>query len=226
MRFKGFSVLFLCAVITFSLVVVADVPSLTGYVTDEVGVVAYSGYYDDIVWVCETLERETSCVLAVLVVNSTGGQDIALFSTEVFNANGIGDEEKDNGVLVVLAVGDGSYFVAVGRGLESILNDAKVGRFARNSLVPYLERGEYGYGVYLLVLDVGAEIEELYEYSEPAKYPIEWIPLGWPELIAAVVIFSVILVVTKGRILLWIGPLLRSLGRGRSGGGGAGGRYR
>ena len=204
----------------------AAVPSLSGYVTDEVGVLRYSGYYDDILWVCETLERTTSCVLVVLVVNSTDGQDIALYATEVFNENGIGDEEKDNGVLIVLAVGDGSYFVNVGRGLEGILNDAKVGRFARDSLVPYLEMGEFGYGVYLLALDIGAEIEELYEFSEPVSYPIEWIPLGWPELLLAGGIFVVLLIVTKGRIVLWIGPLLRSMGRGRSGGGGAGGRWR
>jgi uncharacterized protein len=204
----------------------AAVPSLSGYVTDEVGVLRYSGYYDDIIWVCETLERTTSCVLAVLVVNSTDGQDIALYATEVFNENGIGVEDKDNGVLIVLAIGDGSYFVNVGRGLEGFLNDAKVGRFARDSLVPYLEMGEFGYGVYLLALDIGAEIEELYEYSEPVSYPIEWIPLEWPELLVAGGIFVVLLVVTKGRIVLWIGPLLRSMGRGRSGGGGAGGRWR
>jgi uncharacterized protein len=214
------------SIVGSGMVCAADVPKLVGYVTDEVGVVTYSGYYDDIVWVCETLEQETSCVLAVLVINTTEGREIGLYATEVFNANGIGDVEKDNGVLVVVAVGDGSYFVAVGRGLESILNDAKVGRFARDSLVPYLESGEYGYGVYLLALDLGTEIEDKYEYSEPKTYPIAWIPLDWPQLILAGAIVVVILVVTRGRVILWIGPLLRSLGRGRSGGGGAGGRFK
>ena len=210
----------------FSVSSVADVPLLSGYVTDEVGVLEFSGYYDDIVWVCETLELGTSCVLAVLVVNSTDGQDIGLFAAEVFNENGIGAADRDNGVLIVLSVGDGAYFVTVGRGLEGILNDAKVGRFARESLVPFLESGEYGYGVYLLALDIGAEIEELYEYAEPKMFPIDGIPLDWPQLLIAGGVFVGLLVITRGRIVLWIGPLLRSLGKGRTGGGGAGGWFR
>lgn len=204
---------------------VQSIPELHGYVTDEVGVVLYSDSYDDVLWVCDTLERETSCVLAILIVNNTDGQDISSYATIVFNENGIGTEGKDNGILIVVAVEDKSYFIAIGRGLESILNDAKVGIFAEESLVPYLQYGDYGRGIYLLSLDIGAEIEQFYEQSQSKEYPISWIPLELPQLFISIIVLGFIFVITRGKIIVWIGALLQTLGRGRSGGGGAGGRY-
>ncbi|MCI0497764.1 MAG: TPM domain-containing protein [Thermoplasmata archaeon] len=204
----------------------ADYPVLRDYITDEEGVILYSSWYDSIHWVCEVLEEETSCVMAVLVVNNTDGEDIAMWSTEVFNQNGIGQEGKDNGVLIVVAVGDGTYFIAVGLGLEYVLNDAKVARIAREELEPYLAVGDYGQGIYYLALWLGAEIEESYEESEPKRYPIEWIPLEWPQLFMACGVSLLVIFLTGGRILVWIGPWLSDLGGGKAGGGGAGGRFR
>lgn len=212
--------------ISSSGIVTADYPVLSDYITDEEGVVEYSEWYDDIYWVCEVLERGTSTVMAILVINSTGDEEIAMYATEVFNENGIGQEDKDNGVLIVVAVGDGTYFVAVGLGLEGVLNDAKVGRYGREQFEPYADIGDYGQGLYYLALWIGAEIEEHYEEAEEKDYPIDWIPLEWPQLLLAIAVTGIILVLTGGRLIIWIGPLLRNLGKGKAGGGGAGGVFR
>jgi uncharacterized protein len=203
-----------------------EIPHLYDYITDEVGAIKYSEYYIDTYGVCEILDQETSAEMAILIVNSTEEMDIAQYAIEVFNSNGIGNKEKNNGVLIVVATGDGTYFVAVGRGLEGILNDAKVGRFARDYFVPHAEIGDYAYGIYALSVMIAAEIAENYEQAEPHRYPIEGIPLDWPQLLLAVFVFVAIMVITKGRLFVWIGGLLRSFGGGKTGGGGAGGKYK
>jgi uncharacterized protein len=202
-----------------------EIPHLYDYITDEVGAIYYSEWYLDTYWVCEVLDTETSCELAILVVNSTEDMEISEYAIEVFNSNGIGNREKNNGVLIVVATGDQTYFVAVGRGLEYILNDAKVGRFARDYFVPYAEVGDYGYAIYALSVMIASEIAENYEEAGPHTYPIEGIPLDWPELLIAIAVFVAIMVVTKGQLFIWIGGYLRKFGGGKTGGGGAGGKY-
>jgi len=202
-----------------------EIPQLKSYITDEVGVLLYSDYYESVYATCEILDQETSCVIAILIIESTDGREISEYAIEIFNSNGIGNKEKDNGVLIVVATADQTYFIAVGKGLESILNDAKVGRYARDYFVPHAEIGDYAYGIYALTAVIAGEIAEKYEEASPHKYPIEWIPLDWPELCIAGSVLIFIMVITKGRVFVWIGGYLRKLGGGKSGGGGAGGKY-
>ena len=222
----GILTIFFCILLSFVTPVSAvEIPQLRSYVTDDVGVLLYSEYYQSTYGTCEILDQETSCEIAILVVESTEGMEISQYAIEVFNANGIGNKEKNNGVLIVVATEDQTYFIAVGKGLESILNDAKVGRYARDYFVPYAEEGDYAYGIYALTAMIAGEIAEEYEEATPHKYPIEWIPLDWPELCCAGSVFIIILVVTKGRVFFWIGGALRKFSGGKTGGGGAGGKY-
>jgi uncharacterized protein len=224
-------VLFSFALILFILIPVTfpasalEIPRLYDYITDEVGVITYSEYYQATYGACEILDQETSCELAILVINSTEDMEISQYAIEVFNSNGIGNKEKNNGVLIVVATGDETYFVAVGRGLEGILNDAKVGRFARDYFVPHAEIGDYGYAIYALTIMIASEIAENYEEAEPHRYPIEGIPLDWPALCLAGFVLIAIMVITKGKLFIWIGGYLRRFGGGKTGGGGAGGKY-
>lgn len=202
-----------------------DIPKLKSYITDEVGVIIYSEYYQSTYGTCEILDQETSCEIAILVVESTNGMEISEYAIEVFNSNGIGNKEKNNGVLIVVTTKDQTYFIAVGKGLESILNDAKVGRYARDYFVPHAEVGDYAYGIYALTAMIAGEIAEKYEQAEPHTYPIEWIPLDWPELCIAGSVLIIVMIITKGRIFFWIGGSLRKFSGGKTGGGGAGGKY-
>lgn len=202
-----------------------EIPDMNGYIWDEVGVLVYSEYFEDTYGVCEIVDMETSCEIGIVVINSTEDMEISQYAIEIFNSNGVGNRERDNGVLIVVATGDQTYFVAVGRGLESVLNDAKVGRFARDYFVPYAEVGDYGYAIFALTVMIGSEIADQYEYSTPHEYPIEWIPLEWPELILAVSVLVGIFIISKGRYFLWIGRYLWKFSGGRTGGGGAGGGF-
>jgi len=83
---------------------------------------------------------------SVVTVNSLEGKDIEFYSLEVAQGN-LGDSETNNGLLLLVALEDRKYRFEVGRGIEYILNDAKVGRVGRTYLVPHFQEDDYGTGI-------------------------------------------------------------------------------
>ena len=60
---------------------------------------------------------------------------------------GIGNKDKNNGLLILLALKERKIRIEVGYGLESIINDAKAGRFLRTYATPYLSKNEFSKGI-------------------------------------------------------------------------------
>ncbi len=213
------------------------VPKLEYYVTDDTNVLPYSDYYelDDF---CSDVELNNTCEIAVLIVNGTnyngvhvGVNDLAI---KVFEKNGIGQTGKDNGVLFVLSTADQSWRVVTGKGVEGILNGARLTELQNAYLVPYMdEPSNYSEGIKLFVYSIGLELVDNYINTGPAPspYPIDFIPLNATELVIAIAVFIVLMVVTRGRALLWIGLLFGrgggggGFGGGSTGGGGSKGRF-
>lgn len=74
----------------------------------------------------ESLFAQTGAQIAVDVVDTTGRQDIADYAEEVFVHYGIGSRQRDNGLLLVLALRnehdgqpDGDYYLAWGSGFTA-----------------------------------------------------------------------------------------------------------
>lgn len=85
------------------------------------------------------LESQTTAQVAVLTVQSTGNKSIDEFANEAFRKYGIGSKEKDNGVLLVLAINDRQIRIEVGYGLEGRIPDGKAGRILDEYAIPYLK---------------------------------------------------------------------------------------
>lgn len=93
-----------------------------------------------------SLEQETGAQIVVLTVKSLDGEDPETYALNVGRQWGIGDKDKDNGLLVLLAPDDGEIRVEVGRGLEGALNDAKVGRMIDTYALDAYKRGDFDAG--------------------------------------------------------------------------------
>lgn len=210
-----------------------DYPTLQYWVTDLANVLLYEEELE-IEALCVEVFEEKGAEIAVLTVNTTAPDDISMFALRTFEKNPLGQEGKDDGVLVMVATDDRSWRVEVGYGLEGVLPDTLVWSLANQYLIPDLERGDYYTGLLYMVAFLGREILDNYEQGEkPADdgdpYPISWLPLTWGQLILVIVIFVVIALLTGGRGL-WLGSLFtgsggRRWGGGRSGGGGARGKF-
>ncbi|MEW6724891.1 MAG: TPM domain-containing protein [Bacillota bacterium] len=97
--------------------------------------------------ICLELERATSVELAVVVIRSLEGETAAGYANELFERWGIGKKGLDNGLLVLVSIGDRKTWTEVGYGLEHVLTDSKVGRLVDEKLIPFFEQGQYGAGL-------------------------------------------------------------------------------
>ena len=75
-----------------------------------------------------SLAERTGAQIVVLTVKTLDGEPAAQYALHAGRQWGIGDKEKNTGVLLLLCPDEGQIYTAVGRGLEGVLNDAKVGR--------------------------------------------------------------------------------------------------
>lgn len=85
--------------------------------------------------------------IAVAVIKTTGKQSLEDYSIDLARRWGVGTKEKDNGVLLLIAVDDRALRIEVGRGLEGELTDLQSGRIIREQLQPALRKADYGRAV-------------------------------------------------------------------------------
>ena len=69
------------------------------------------------------LNNATTAQVVIATVEDLGGEEPYEYATALGREWGIGDEEKDNGILILLSRDDREIFIAVGYGLEGALND-------------------------------------------------------------------------------------------------------
>jgi uncharacterized protein len=95
----------------------------------------------------EDFARNTSTQITIVTIKSLGGHDVEEYSVEVFNRWALGQDNKNNGVLLLVSLDDRKGFISVGKGLEGVLTDAKSGIIFRNEIVPAFKSGNYYEGL-------------------------------------------------------------------------------
>jgi uncharacterized protein len=95
----------------------------------------------------QELDSETTAQLAVITIDTLDGQPIEDYALAVLREWGIGTKEKNNGALIVVAVGDRRSRIEVGYGLEGVLPDGLTGRIQDEYMLPYFKEGNYSKGI-------------------------------------------------------------------------------
>ncbi|MEQ1585285.1 MAG: TPM domain-containing protein, partial [Cyclobacteriaceae bacterium] len=95
----------------------------------------------------ELYEDSTSNQIAVLIISSLDGETIEEYSLRVAEKWELGQKDKDNGVLLLVAVDDHKMRIEVGSGLEGVLTDALSSRIIRNEMAPAFRRADFDSGV-------------------------------------------------------------------------------
>ncbi len=93
------------------------------------------------------LSKETGKTLIVATVPSLAGEEIEEYSVRLFEAWGIGNKEKDEGALILVAPNERRTRIEVGLGSEGILPDALAGRIIDQQMIPNFKAGNYGEGI-------------------------------------------------------------------------------
>ena len=89
----------------------------------------------------------TSTQIAVVVMQSTGQYEIADYGVRLAQQWGIGGAEHDNGILLLVALGDRAVTIQTGYGVEGAVPDAIAYRIIENEIKPAFRRGDYFTGI-------------------------------------------------------------------------------
>ena len=131
------------------------VPAMNGRVNDYAKIIRESDERE-IEEYLAGLERSSGIQIAVLTMPSLDGEDISSFGIRVADKWKLGDKEKDNGAILIVAYAEHDLRIEVGDGLEGSLTDAKCGLILRNVIVPEFRDGNYSGGIMKGVKDMGA----------------------------------------------------------------------
>lgn len=91
--------------------------------------------------------RTSAEVAVVAVADIDRPDDIDGFATDLFEKWGIGKDDKDNGVLILIARDSRHAVIRTGKGAEGVLPDIIAGRILRNKMFPLFKEGNYDGGV-------------------------------------------------------------------------------
>ncbi len=92
-------------------------------------------------------EKQSGNELAVVTVQSLGGDTIENYAVSLFADWGIGQKGKDNGVLLLVAPNEHDVRIEVGYGLEGALTDAQSYWIIQNQILPAFRQGDYAGGI-------------------------------------------------------------------------------
>ncbi len=146
------------------------------------------------------LQEKTKAQAVVVTVKSLDGKPIEQYALEIGREWGVGDEEKDNGIVMLLSQEDREIYISVGYGLEGALPDSKTGRIIDTYAMPHFSSGGFSSGLLSVYNAVVNEIYIEYGLEPAANYPpttIETASAGeviisWVALIGIVVVYMLV----------------------------------
>ena len=199
-------------------------PPLSGRIVDQAGIIPQQAR-EALEPKLAELEQKSGIQLVVATVNTLEGQEIEPYANELFRFWKLGEKNKNNGVLLLVAPKERRVRIEVGYGLEGTLTDALSAVIITNAITPRFKTGDYSGGITRGVDDIITVLTT--DESEWQKRPSLRLdrpqaahPTNWVGVIAFAA-FLILLVVSPGFRTMVFAMLLT----GRGGGGGFGGGF-
>jgi uncharacterized protein len=121
-------------------------PALTGRIVDQANIIpaqTRSAIEGKLV----ELESKSGIQLVVATVSSLEGQEIEPYANQLFRTWKLGEKQKNNGVLLLVAPNERRVRIEVGYGLERTLTDALSKVIIANAIAPRFKAGDFGDGI-------------------------------------------------------------------------------
>ena len=137
---------FLCVTLAWGQYTIPEKPSLETSVYDYVNLLSASQ--------AKSLEEKlirysdsTSTQIVVAIIGSTQGEDISYLGAQWGHKWGIGQADRDNGILVLLARDDRRIAINTGYGVEATMTDLMSKRIIESVIIPEFKKGDYYSGL-------------------------------------------------------------------------------
>ncbi len=109
-------------------------------------------------------EDSTSNQLFIYLAKNLNGKDLEDYSKEIFNTWGIGQKDKNNGILIAIFINDRQFRIQIGYGLEGALPSELTKQIQDEEMGPQFKKTKYYEGI-----DAG--IDQLMYYSKHEYTP-------------------------------------------------------
>lgn len=148
-RWTTLLMLWLCLGATGALAQTPDVPTLARPVNDVAGILDAENArrLEQTITALQAASGDVIVVATVPTIAPFG--DIREYAVKMFQngGRGIGQQGKDNGLLVLVAVQERRVWIEVGYGLEPYITDGFSGQVSRELITPPFRSGDYGGGL-------------------------------------------------------------------------------
>ncbi|MDA8935930.1 TPM domain-containing protein [Porticoccaceae bacterium] len=121
-------------------------PKLTGRVVDQAGILSES-VEGQLSAAFKRHETQTSNQVVVATINDLGSKTIAQYGYMLGRHWGIGQEGKNNGLILLISKHDRELRIEVGYGLEGLMTDALATSIVHHTIAPFFKRGDFDGGV-------------------------------------------------------------------------------
>jgi len=141
-----------------------------GYVSDFARVLD-AGTRAQLEQYCARLEKTTGAQLALVTLQGLYGEPVEDVANAVFRKWGVGQKGSNEGILLLLAIGDRRSRLEVGYGLEPIIPDGYAGSILR-SMRPSLREGKYGEAFLIAAQEIGSRIAQAKGVTLDTRLPV------------------------------------------------------
>ena len=104
------------------------------------------------------LEQETKVQLVVATTPDLGGQRIEAYALTLANGWNLGDPERRDGLLLLVAPSERKVRIEVGRGLEASVRDEDAAAIIQEAILPHFRAGDYQRGIEAGVTGLSVEV--------------------------------------------------------------------
>lgn len=233
---RGFAALVLaalCLLILCGAALAQNFPKLTGRVVDGANLLQ-AAERQELSALLADLEKQSGRQMVVVTVPSLEGYPIEDYGYRLGRHWGIGDKERDDGVLLLVAPNERRVRIEVGYGLEPVLTDALAATIIAREILPHFRRGDYAAGIVAGTRSIVAQLslpeDEAKTRAAAARDAAASSADEMPPIVFWIIFFAVFILPTlmsfmgggrggrRGPMIIW-GPG-RGGGRGGFGGGG------
>ena len=160
------SIVIFILIIQSSIAETTDKTPIKGFVNDYANIISESDEREIILFL-EELYDNNQAQIAIVTINSLEGMPIEMYSIELAHEN-LGDTEKDNGLLYLIALNDRKWRIETGYGLEAILPDLLTYQIGDSIAKKYFKQGSYSEGIKEASSEFYKILSDI-EYQQAAK---------------------------------------------------------
>ena len=140
-------------------------------------------------------DDSTSTQIAVVIIPSLEGYDVSDYAVRLAEKWGVGGAENNNGVMLLVSLGDRKVTIQTGYGVEGALPDAIAKRIIENEIKPAFKAGDYYAGLERGTDAIIAYTKGEYKNTKAKNEESRGVPAG---LIILIIIIIIAIISKRG----------------------------